>query len=284
MEIIVIRHGQSELIGEYKKLKAEGIPSKPKNLNQFFRIAEIYESNSDSSLNEKGQEQILDTADELMQLGYPISRAYISPTKRAKESYEIIAEKFARQGILFPHCKIDSRIDIIEAGIFHGIRGTESDDKIAEFFNQKDQRGLTGKEFAHNYLTGETILHAVQRIYNFLDDTKGIWKRKNILIVTHKSTMRVIHSYFEHDLNNNDFFECEFNNGEIKMYGEVFKGKMTSKEAFDIKFRNFISEIPTEKARELSEFFCKIAKKGINNLDKKPTQNKSSQGDKEFEL
>lgn len=283
MAIIVIRHGQSKMLEEYKKLKTEGIPSRPENFMQFLRVAEIYESNSDSPLSEKGQGQILETAYKLIQSEYPISRAYVSPTKRTQETYEIIAEEFARQGIIFPNCKFDPRIGIVEAGVFHGIRQNRSDDEVAKFFGEKDQKGVTGKEFAHDYLSGETILQASQRIYNFLDDTKGIWQRKNMLIITHKSTIRVIHSYFEHDLNNKEFFEYDTKNGEISIYGEIIKGKMTSKEAFNIGFRNFISKVPKERAKGLSSFFSRLASKRASDLDVN-TEDKKSTDREDYEI
>lgn len=266
MAIIIIRHGQSNLIMKYKQLKENGIPSKPENIEQFRAIAEVYESDSDSNLSEKGKEQIKETASKLLKLGYPISRVFVSPTRRTVESYDIISEAFTREGITFPTYTIDSRIGIIESGFLHAIRGNENDDTITKFFEQKQQNGLTGKEFAHAYITGETILQAAQRIYNFLDDTRGIWNNKNMLVVTHKSAMRVFRSYFEHDLSNQGFFECEPNNGQVMIYGDIFTDELTPSEVFNIRFRNFISSIPKGKIKT-PEFLNYLAAKGLKQLN-----------------
>lgn len=278
MALIVVRHGKTILLEQYKNLKEEGVPTKPENIDQFYKIANIYESNSDSHLSKKGKEEAAQIGKRLIQEGFAIDRVFISPTKRTEETYDIISREFEKNGIIFPNSKKDQRISIIESGILHGIKGDASDNDIISFFNQENKEVLKGKQFANAYGTGETILQAAQRIYNFLDDTKGIWKKKNMLIITHKSTMRVVHSYFNHDLDNTAFFKCEPKNGDIIIYGELFREGMTPKKEFEIKFRNFVSGIPVDKSKRLSIFFGDLAKKGIQSLASRTTEDKENNG------
>lgn len=107
MALIVVRHGKTILLEQYKNLKEEGVPTKPENIDQFYKIANIYESNSDSHLSKKGKEEAAQIGKRLIQEGFAIDRVFISPTKRTEETYDIISREFEKNGIIFPNSKKD---------------------------------------------------------------------------------------------------------------------------------------------------------------------------------
>ena len=56
----------------------------------------------------------------------------------------------------------------------------------------------------------------------YLDEIKKEWEEKNVLLVTHKSTLRIINTYFN-ELLNNEIYEFNPKNSEVLLYGKIFE-------------------------------------------------------------
>lgn len=208
MGIIAIRHGQSQI--SYK-VREEGISTKPSNWNEIKKLAQIRNKNTENSgLSLKGKEQINEVSSKLKK--YKIDKVYISAMKRVKESFGILQGRCD-----LPEYNEDARINAIISGVLHGHVNENSE----EYVKQLPEEAINNKQFSYNYQTGESQFKAVQRVYNFLDDTKKEWEEKNILLITHKSTLRIINTYFN-ELLNNEIYEFNPKNSEVLLYGKIF--------------------------------------------------------------
>lgn len=209
MGIIAIRHGQSQISYQVRE---EGISTKPSNWKEIKELSEIRNKNTENSgLSIKGIAQINEVSSKLK--NYKIDKIYISPMKRVKESYKILKEKC---NLL--ECKEDQRINAIISGVLHG----HLDEKSEEYVKKLPYEAINDKQFSYNYQTGESQFRAVQRVYNFLDDIKKEWEEKNVLLITHKSTLRIINTYFN-ELLNNEIYEFNPKNSEVFLYGKIFE-------------------------------------------------------------
>ena len=94
-------------------------------------------------------------------------------------------------------------------------------EKSEQYVEKLPYQAINTKQFAYNYQTGESQFRAVQRVYNFLDEIKKEWEQKNVLLVTHKSTLRIINTYFN-ELLNNEIYEFNPKNSEVLLYGKIF--------------------------------------------------------------
>ena len=209
MGIIAIRHGQSQISYQVRE---EGISTKPSNWKQIKELAKVRNKNTENSgLSEKGIEQINEVSSKLKK--YKIDKIYISPMKRVRESYEILKNKCN-----FLECKEEPRINAIISGVLHG----HVNEKSEEYVNKLPYEAIISKQFSYDYQTGESQFRAVQRVYNFLDEIKKEWQHKNVLLVTHKSTLRIINTYFN-ELLNEEIYEFNPKNSEVLLYGKIFE-------------------------------------------------------------
>ena len=156
MRIFVIRHGQSEW-------------------NKEHRICGIHESD----LSEEGQRQAEELAGRISaeREKYAISRIFVSPLRRARETAAPIEKALGIKAEVIP--ELHER----NFGIFEGtdVRDPEFVSKWNEPFYRMEG--------------GESPLDIAVRIYPFLD--KVIAENKsNILIVCHGALMRIIDTYF----------------------------------------------------------------------------------------
>ena len=209
MGIIAIRHGQSQIS---HKMRENGISSKPTNWKEIKDIATIRNKDTeDSGLSEKGKGQIKQISKVLKK--YKIDEVYISKMQRVKESYGIL-----RETCKLPKYQEDGRLNAILSGVLHGHISVDSE----KYFKSLPAKAIDSKQYAYNYQTGESQFKAVQRVYNFLDDTRKIWEKKNVLLITHKSTLRIINTYFNEILND-EIYEFNPKNSEILLYGKIFE-------------------------------------------------------------
>ncbi len=120
-----------------------------------------------------------------------------SPLIRAKKTAEIISNK--KTPIV-----IDSRIIERDFGEFEGLRKEDFDCNL--FWNYS---------LDCHYDKAESVQQLLNRVYNFLDEYKEIYEKKDVLIVTHAGVIPAICSYFKGIPKNNNLFCYHFKTCEI---------------------------------------------------------------------
>lgn len=208
MGIIAIRHGQSEISYKVKERKINNKPTCWEEVELFSQIRN--KDTEDSGLSVNGKEQAGKMSKELK--NYKIDKVYISQMKRVKETYEILQKECD-----LPEYNQDKRLNAILSGILHG----HINENSKEYFDSLPFEAIETKQLAYNYQTGESQFRAVQRVYNFLDDIKKEWEEKNVLLITHKSTLRIINTYFTEILDD-EIYKFNPKNLEVTLYGKIF--------------------------------------------------------------
>ena len=181
MKIYVVRHGQT-------KWNLEG------------RI----QGKTNIELNEKGREQAKTIRDLIAK--YDIDLIISSPLKRAKETAEIINSKL-KCPIIF-----DKALEERGFGIFEGKIRKEIQDEVL------NSHVLDNYYLNTKYGEVEPIKETCERVWGLLNKLKENYQDKNILLVTHGGTIRVINGYFE-GINCDGIIENPgLNNCEIREY------------------------------------------------------------------
>ena len=120
-----------------------------------------------------------------------------SPLIRAKKTAEIIS-----------HQQIpvitDFRLIERDFGEFEGINKEEFDG--SSFWNYS---------LNHKYMKAESVQQLLNRVYNFLDEYKEIYEKKDVLVVTHAGVIPAICCYFKGIPKNNNIFTYHFKTCEI---------------------------------------------------------------------
>ena len=152
---------------------------------------------TDVELTELGKEQARQLACQME--GKKIDIIIASPLKRAIDTANIVAEK----------CNVDVIVDdrLIEQnyGIYEGLNP-----KMPEFLENK-------RLFAYKYPGGESMMQVAYRAYGLIEDIKGKYRGKNVMLVTHGGVCRVIHTYF-YDLTNDEYFHHVTKNCVVREY------------------------------------------------------------------
>ncbi|MDR7855778.1 histidine phosphatase family protein [Tissierella sp.] len=172
MDIIMIRHGESE-----------------DNIKKIF-------SRDDTSLTEKGIEQIKRTKETLKEFTY--DKVYYSPLSRTVETLENL-------GLVGTE---ELRVREINFGIFTG----RTFEEISEVYSDETKLWL---EDANNYVIpqGESLLDVYNRVKAFIEEISK--EKENILIVTHDCVIRLAMSWI---FDNPDyFFKFKIDNGSINI-------------------------------------------------------------------
>lgn len=152
---------------------------------------------SNVKLTEKGIEQAHELAEMLRDTKIDVILS--SPLVRAKETAQIVSEALGAP------VEEDDRLAERDYGVIDGTyEGTPG------FMEQWVQ-------FGYRYPEGESWLKVVQRVYNFLEDTKNRYPDKNVMVISHGGVCRVINSYFE-SLGNEDFFKFNLGNCKVMEY------------------------------------------------------------------
>ena len=214
MGLIVIRHGHTLLLEETRN---RGISGKPKTFLDVQNLAEVRKDVSgDSLLSSKGEEQIRNISTNVA--AFYIGAVFISEARRTRQTYDILKENNPD----LPLPEVDSGLNQIESGVLHGIINENSQ----AYFESLPDSVKRGKLFGCNYGNpdGETVLMATQRIYNFLDSIKELYTNTNVLLITHKSAIRIIETYFNRDIHENaSILDFDPSNGQILTYGRIFQ-------------------------------------------------------------
>lgn len=179
MKLYVMRHGQTD-----------------------WNVKKKIQGCTDIELNETGIKQAQNAKQKFNE--YVIDLIFCSPLKRTRKTAEIINE--------------DKKVPII------------CEDKIVErYFG--DLEGLKPEEaevFQKNnfwdYRTNlrienvEPIVDCCNKVWGFLDEVKEKYQDKNVLLVTHGGTAKVINSYFKGICEDGSLPEAGFQNCEIREY------------------------------------------------------------------
>lgn len=159
-EIYVLRHGQAE-----------------------HNIQHLMSSSSEISLTEKGESQVLSSAESLAE-ATNIDAIFCSPLKRTRQTAAIAADCV---GYPLENIIIDSRLREQYYGSFEGL---PYDEYVAQFSNK-------GDEFVLGAPDGESGSELYERISDFLNEllANPEYQNKRILIVTHAYPLCQISKY-----------------------------------------------------------------------------------------
>ena len=153
---------------------------------------------TDVALTELGHRQAIETGRAFVERGLTADEILYSPLSRAADTARHIAELTALPA------RVEPRLCEQHFGYY------ESTPRDGEAFREAK------KAFTSRYGTGESILHAAQRIYNLLDELREQRDRVYIL-VGHNGIARVLHSYF-HDMTLEEFCAFRVENCQILRY------------------------------------------------------------------
>ncbi|MBO7564945.1 MAG: histidine phosphatase family protein [Clostridiales bacterium] len=153
---------------------------------------------TDSPLTEKGHEQAVETAKNILALNVSADLILYSPLSRTKDTAMHISE------ILGVPAKEEPRLFEQNFGKYES---TARDGK--EFHEMK-------KGFVHRFGGGESMLQLAQRVYNLLDELKE-QPGKTFILVAHNGIARVVQSYF-YEMTNDEFASFGIKNCEVREY------------------------------------------------------------------
>ncbi len=120
-----------------------------------------------------------------------------SPLVRAKKTAEIISKEDTP-------IETDWRIIERDFGEFEGLNKEKFDSSL--FWNYS---------LDNHYDKAESVKQLLNRVYNFLDEYKEIYEKKNLLVVTHAGVIPAICCYFKGIPKNNNIFTYHFKTCEI---------------------------------------------------------------------
>lgn len=143
------------------------------NVNLENRINSI----NDDDLNETGILQAKEVGKKMEKLDYDLIIA--SPLTRTQHTANLLNTK--NKKII-----CDNRLIERNAGIF-----------TKQLINNIDTNDWWNLFPKQDYKDAETVKDVLDRVYNFLDEIKKIYKDKKIVLVTHGGTSKAISCYFK---------------------------------------------------------------------------------------
>lgn len=152
---------------------------------------------TDLPLTELGQDQAQLLAQRTKEL--KIDLIISSPMLRARQTAAPAAEQHGLEVLT------DDRLIEQNYGIYEGV--SRFDDG---FLGNK-------RHFAYRYPGGESMMDVAYRVYSLLEEIKGKYTGKNVLLVCHGGVCRVIRTYFE-DMTNDEYFHYSEENAAVREY------------------------------------------------------------------
>lgn len=122
-----------------------------------------------------------------------------SPMLRARQT---AAPTAALHGL---YVLVDDRLIEQDYGIYEGV-----DRQDPGFLGNK-------RHFAVRYPGGESMMDVAARVYCLLEELKGKYPGKNILLVCHGGICRCVRTYFE-DMTNEEYFRYSEENANVRTY------------------------------------------------------------------
>lgn len=154
---------------------------------------------TDLPLNRTGERQAQLLAEKLENKGAKIDLIIVSPLLRAQQTATAVAER------LNIPMETDERLIEQNFGIYEGV----ADDNVAFLRNRHN--------FAFRYPKGESMMQMAYRLYGFLDALKERKDKRSVMLVSHGSACRILHTYFE-DIDNEAFYRWKMENSECRRY------------------------------------------------------------------
>lgn len=184
VELYIARHGETDFNSEGRYLGRTDVP-----------------------LNSTGIEQAKELAKKVKHLN--IGVLYSSPLKRAIETANIIASQQKQS------CEVVIENNFIErsVGAYEGLTKEEAKNRYPDLY----ERNIT-RIFGEAPPCGETIDDVVKRVFSALDTIKEQNKFSTILVTTHGFVAKVINKYFHPEITEQEFFDFNLANAEIKKY------------------------------------------------------------------
>lgn len=161
------------------------------NVNLENRINSI----NDDDLNETGILQAKEVGKKMTKIEYDFIIA--SPLIRTQHTAKLLNTK--NKEII-----CDNRLIERNAGIFTK--------QLIENIDSDDWWNLYPKK---DYKDAETVKNVLNRVYDFLDEIKKLYKEKNIILVTHGGTSKAISCYFKGIPEDGNLEAYSHNNCEI---------------------------------------------------------------------
>lgn len=150
---------------------------------------------ADIPLNDIGIQEAKMTRECLKQIHF--YKIISSPLVRAKKTAEIISNH--KTPVM-----TDFRLIERNFGEFEGLNKEEFD--YFSFWNYS---------LNCHYDKAETVQQLLNRVYNFLDEYRETYEKKNVLLVTHSGVIPAICCYFKGIPKNNNIFSYHFKTCEI---------------------------------------------------------------------
>ena len=179
MKLYVVRHGQTD-----------------------WNLSEKVQGRTDIELNQTGIEQAKQAKENLSEIDFDL--VISSPLKRTRKTAEIINED-RHMPLIFDERLMERGFGDVEGttpsktGVFKGVNIWNYNENI-------------------NYKNVEPIVEMCNRVWSFLDEIKEKYSEKNVLLVTHGGTMRIINAYFNGINENGLLPRIEVLNCEVKEY------------------------------------------------------------------
>lgn len=142
------------------------------NINVENRINSL----NDEDLNEEGIKQAENLRKNLKNIKYDL--IICSPLTRTRHTASLI-------NVNNSNIIIDKRLIERDAGVF-----------TKKLINEVDVNDWYSLEPKKDYKDAETVIHLIDRVYNFLNEIKEKYAGKNIILVTHGGTSKALVSYF----------------------------------------------------------------------------------------
>lgn len=162
-KLLLVRHGQSEA-------------------NKLDLFAGFY----DADLMELGLEQAASTAHYLFE-HYKVDKVFSSDLKRAYKTAEVIAKQFAVE------LTADAQLREISGGEWEGLHFPSLKNWYPEAF------GLWSTDIGNAFCPGgETVRQFADRIMSALERIAAEHDGKTVVIVTHATPIRVVHTMLTH--------------------------------------------------------------------------------------
>lgn len=160
-------------------------------------ITGMLQGDMDTVLNEKGIEQALSVRNKVSESN--IDLVISSPRKRAIKTAELAAPNIP--------LIVDDRLRSRSHGEFEGKSRDEIN--IRDYWNIKKNI---------QYIKAESVKDLFDRVESLLNEIKGKYNDKNVLLVTHSGIVRILYYYFNGIPEDGDLLEYESHNCSFEHY------------------------------------------------------------------
>lgn len=171
-----------------------------------YNVKGIIQGSLDTPINENGLRQVSESLNEISKLN--LYKIISSPQKRATMTADIICQSLGMDYEIWNEFK-ERSFGIYQGKSYKYLRENLSED----YYKSK-------RDFYHRTQNGESMEDVYDRVKIAFEKIKSKWDGKNILIVSHGSTVRIIDAYFRLEKGQVDF---DIHMENCKIYHYVIK-------------------------------------------------------------